>query len=106
MVLGDTVTRDFTTHDPLTGAVSDTDILPTCEVYEDNTDVPILTPLAVKRVGKIGNYRVTFDATTANGFEVGKSYNVIAIATVNAITAKARIAAFRLESAIAAHFQV
>jgi len=109
VILGRIVTLDFTTHDPLSGQVSDADVLPTCEVFEDNTDIPILTPLVTKRTAKTGNYRVTFTASTANGFEIGKSYNVISEATVNSITAKARIAAFIITSGVAvstAHFNV
>lgn len=96
-VLGNTLTRDFTTENSMTGQVSDADVLPTCEVFEDTTDVPMLTPVVVKRAGLTGNYRVTIAVTTANGFEVGKSYNVIVIATVNGVTAKARILAFNIE---------
>lgn len=111
VLLGQPVSLDFTTHDPLTGQVTDADVLPTCEVFENQTDAPILTPVVTKRTGKTGNYRVTFDATIANGFEVGKSYNVIAEATVNGITAKGRIASFILMSPplpirAPAHFQI
>jgi hypothetical protein len=105
-VIGDRITFDFTTHDPLSGQVSDADVLPTCAVFEDDTDVPILTPVVTKRAGLTGDYRVSFDATAANGFEVGKSYNVVATAIVSAIEAKARIGAFRLGTTVVpqAHF--
>lgn len=107
VILGRIVTLDFTTHDPLSGQVSDADVLPTCEVFEDNTDIPILTPTVTKRTAKTGNYRVTFTASSTNGFEVGKSYNVIVETTVNSITAKARIAAFTITSGITgAQFEV
>lgn len=96
--LGDTIILDFTTHNPSTGAVSDTDEVPTCEVFEGEIDLAILSPAVAKRVGKTGNYRVSIEATTDNGFEVGKSYNVIVSATVNGIPAKARIATFTLDS--------
>lgn len=96
--LGDTITYDFTTGNPLTGQVQDADALPTAQVFEDDNDVPVLAPVVVSRVGLVGNYRLTFDATAANGFEVGGSYNVIAQAVVAGITAKARIASFRIES--------
>lgn len=92
--LGQTITLDLTTHNPLTGQVSDADALPTCEVFEDATDVAIISPAVTKRVGKTGNYRVSFAITTANGFEEEKSYNVIAQAVVVGITAKSRIASF------------
>jgi len=96
--LGDTITLDFTTHNPFTGAVQNTDSLPTCEVFEDDNDSAILTPSVTKRVGKIGNYRVSIEATALNGFEIGKSYNVIVSATVNSISAKSRISSFTLDS--------
>jgi len=96
--LGDTITLDFTTHNPSTGAVSDADGLPTAEVFEDTTDTTVISLTVVKRTAKTGNYRVSIVATGANGFEVGKSYNVIASATVNAISAKSRIGSFTLDS--------
>lgn len=96
--IGATITLDFTTHNPLTGQVQNADALPTSQVFEDDTDIPIMTPVVIQRVGEIGDYRVTFDASPGNGFEVDKSYNVIVEAVVAAITAKARIAAFNLES--------
>lgn len=98
VILEQIVTLDFTTHDPLSGQVSDADVLPNCEVFENTTDTPILTPTVTKRTAKTGDYRVTFTASTTNGFEIGKSYNVISEATVNSITAKARIAAFIVTS--------
>lgn len=99
ITLGQAITRDFTCHNPLTGQVSDTDVLPTSQVFEDATDIAILTPAVTKRVGLTGNYRLTFVASAANGFEVDKSYNVIVTATVAGITAKSRIASFNLEAA-------
>ncbi len=94
VTLGKTITLDFTTHDPLSGQVSDADILPTCEVFEEDTDTAILTPTVTKRTALTGDYRVTFIASTANGFEVDKFYNVIATVIVAGITAKARVGAF------------
>lgn len=90
-----TIVRDFCTH-TTAGAVSDADSTPTIEVFEDDTDVAILTPTATKRTSKTGNYRVSLVCTTANGFEVGKSYNVIASATVGGTTAKAVLASFEV----------
>jgi len=96
--LGDIITFDFTTHNPSTGMVSDADALPTCEVFEDDNDTEILSPVVSKRTGKTGNYRVSIETSTANGFEVGKSYNVIVATTVNLVSAKARVAVFVLDS--------
>jgi hypothetical protein len=95
--IGDLITLDFTTHNPNTAQVQDADFIPTCQVFEDAADIPILTPLVVKRSGLTGDYRTTFTASAANGFEVDKSYNVIVEVTVIGITAKARIASFALE---------
>jgi hypothetical protein len=96
--LGDTITFDFTTHNPSTGMVQDADLLPTCEVFGDENDVAILTPVVVKRSGKTGDYRVSIEATVGNGFEVGPTYNVICSVTVNLVSAKARVGVFVLDS--------
>jgi hypothetical protein len=96
--LGDTITFDFTTHNPSTGMVQNADVLPTCEVFEDAVDDAILTPVVTNRVGKTGDYRVSIEATVGNGFEVGKTYNVVVLATVNSISAKSRIGVFVLDS--------
>jgi hypothetical protein len=96
--LGDIIVLDFTTHNSSTGAVQDTDLLPTCEIFEDDNDTAILTPAVTKRVDKTGNYRISIEATIGNGFEIGKSYNVIISATVNDISAKSRIDSFVLDS--------
>ena len=95
--LGDTIVIDFTTHNPATGAVSDADSTPTCQVFKDATDTPILTPTVVKRTGQTGNYRVSIAVTAGNNFAVGSSFNVIVAATVNTFQAKARIAMFVLD---------
>ena len=96
--LGDTITLDFTTHNPSTGMVQDGDALPTCEVFEDDNNDTALEPVVSKRTGKTGNYRVSIEASAINGFDVGKTYNVIASATVNSISAKSRIGIFVLDS--------
>jgi len=98
--IDEAVTLDFTSHNPLTGQVSDADFLPTCEIFEDATDVPILTPVSTKRVGATGDYRVSFVTSPANGFEIGKSYNVIVTVTVVGVTAKARIDSFQVGAAV------
>ena len=95
--LGESITLDFTTHNPNTGQVQNADFLPTSGVFENATDIPILTPIVTQRVGLVGDYRLTFVASAANGFEVDKSYNVVVTATVNGIMAKSRIASFNLE---------
>src|SRR6267142_4543089 len=96
--LEETIYADFVTSSPTTGAATDADSLPTCEVFEDATDTAVLTPTVVKRTGKTGNYRVPIACTAANGFEAGKSYNVIVSATVGGVAAKAVIQTFQMRT--------
>jgi hypothetical protein len=103
--LNESITLDFTCHNAGTGQVSDADFLPTCQVFEDTTDIPIITPVVTRRVGQTGDYRLTFITSPANGFEIGKSYNVIVEATVGGVTAKAELESFNLE-AVPVTFQV
>jgi hypothetical protein len=98
VAIGQTVTMDFTVHNPQSGQVSAADVLPTCQIFEDITDTPILTPTVTKRTGQVGDYRLTFIASKTNGFTAGKSYNVIVEATCGGITAKATIDSFILQS--------
>lgn len=95
--LGDVATVDFTTHNPFTGNISDTDVPPTCDVFENANDLPILTPPVVRRFGFVGVYRVSFVIAASTGFEVGKSYNVVVTAQVAGVTARAVILAFNIE---------
>lgn len=96
--LEETVYIDFITSSPTTGAATDADSTPTCEVFEDATDTAILSPTVVKRSGKTGDYRVPVACTAANGFEAAKSYNVIVSATVGAVAAKAVIRTFQMRT--------
>ena len=87
---------DFFTHHPTTAAVTDADSTPTFDVYEEATDTGLLGATnATKRTSLTGNYRGSFTASAANGFEAGKWYNVNASATVNAIAGKGRVMHFR-----------
>lgn len=80
---------DVTTHDPATGAAIDADSAPTFDVFEEATDTPILDDQTMtKRTSLTGNYRGTFTASAANGFEAGKWYSVVVSATVDSIAAK------------------
>lgn len=74
--LGDTFYLDFATHDPATGSLGTPSTGPAVSVYEDGTDTPILTPSPAVRNSKTGLYKVAIAATSGNGFEFGKSYNV------------------------------
>ncbi len=102
--LADVITLDFTVHLPTTGAVSNADALPTVQVWEDASDTALPdvggVPVAIVtlRVGTTGNYRVVVTATTANGFEVGKSYNVVVTAIAGGVTAKAVVGSFFIDS--------
>jgi len=93
--LGTTIYLDFITSD-VTGAAADADSTPTFEVFENDTDTALtLSGSAIaKRTGKTGDYRITLPATEANGFEEGKSYNVVASATIGGIAAKGAVARF------------
>ncbi len=96
--LEETIYLDFITSSPTTGAAADADTTPTCEVFEDATDTAILTPTVTKRTSKTGDYRVAVVCTAANGFEAGKSYNVIGSATVGGVTGKAPIGWFQMRA--------
>lgn len=91
---------DIATHHPSTGAVTDADSTPTFDVYEEATDTGLLGATNfTKRTSLTGNYRGTFTASAANGFEAGKWYNVIASATVNSIAGKGVAMRFRIAPA-------
>jgi hypothetical protein len=98
--LEETITLDFVTSNPATGAAADADSTPTAEVFEDATDTAILTPTVVKRTGKTGNYRLPVACTAANGFEVGKSYNIVASCVFSSVTYKARVGSFQVRPAV------
>jgi hypothetical protein len=83
-VLEETIYLDFIVSSG-TGPATDADALPTSEVCENGTDTAIVTPTVVKRSGKTGNYYVPVACTAANGFEAGKSYNVVVTATVGGV---------------------
>ena len=95
--LDEVVHFDVVTHNVSTGAVSDADSTPTFDVFEEATDTPIVSATNfTKRTSLTGNYRGTFTASAANGFEVGKWYNIVASATVNSVAAKTIAHSFRI----------
>lgn len=101
--LNDTPYFDFITSRFDTGAVADADSAPTFEVFEDGTDTDIgVGGTATKRASKTGDYRASFAASAANGFEAGKYYNVVASATVNSVAGKGIIGRFRCMAAVPA----
>jgi hypothetical protein len=95
--LEETIHLDFITSSS-TGAAADADSTPTCEVFEDATDTAILSPAVTKRASKTGNYRVPVACTAGNGFEAGKTYNVIASATIGGVAAKCKIGTFQVRA--------
>lgn len=95
--LEETIYLDFITSSG-TGAAADADSLPTAEVFEDATDTTVYALTVVKRTSKTGDYRVAIACTAANGFEAGKSYNVIASATVGGVAAKAVVGRFQVRA--------
>ena len=98
--LNEVVYFDAITHSPITGAVADADSAPTFEVFEEATDTDIgVGGSMTKRTDKIGNYRGTFTASAANGFEVGKYYSIVVSATVGEVAGKCVASSFRLTAA-------
>lgn len=82
------------------GAAIDADSTPTFAVYEEATDTDIgVGGNLTKRTSLTGNYRGTFTVSAANGFELGKFYNVIASATVGGVAAKCVAGNFRIIAA-------
>jgi hypothetical protein len=79
------LTFSVTTHDPDTGILTDADAVPAYRIYEDETAVPILTgDMAIlDGVNTTGFYTELIACTTANGFEVNKSYTIYIEATVD-----------------------
>ena len=87
-----------------TGEAYDAAAAPTIKVYEETTDTPILTPVAAKQddANTTGFYRAQFTASTANGFEVGKTYVVRAEGTVDSVAGAAIIDRFVVRAALPA----
>jgi len=86
--LGNNLTFSVCTHDPDTGVLTDADAVPAYRVYEDETAVAILTGDMAKLddANTTGFYTELLACTTANGFEVGKSYTIYIAATVDSDT--------------------
>lgn len=82
--LGSLVSFDVCTHGT-NRALATADSAPAYAVYEESTDVAILSGTLTQRTGLTGRYRGGFTASTANGFEVGKCYSTIVTATVGGV---------------------
>ena len=88
VVLGDNLVFSICTHDPDTGALTDSDAAPAYRIYEDETATPILTGSMAKLddANTTGFYTELIACTTANGLEVGKTYTIYITATVDSDT--------------------
>ena len=76
------------THDPATQESADADSAPTYRVYEAETSTPILTGTMalLDDANTVGQYSEEITLSAANGFELGKSYNIRISATVDGVT--------------------
>ena len=103
VVLANNLTFSICTHDADTGALTDTSAAPAYRVYEDETAGAILTGTMTKLddANTLGFYTELIACTTANGFEVGKSYTVYIEAIVDGITGGIAYG-FTVESDVAA----
>lgn len=71
------------------GAATDADSVPTYRVYEDETGTAILTGSMAKLddANTTGFYSEQITLSAANGFEVGKCYNIYISVVVGGVTA-------------------
>lgn len=90
VLLGDNIVFSICTHDADTGESSDADSVPTYRIYEDEASTPIATGSMSKLddANTTGYYTELLACTTGNGYERGKTYTVLVIATVDGITAR------------------
>lgn len=91
--LSDSCYAYFGTASATTGAATNADSTPTVVVAEDGTDMgyaPTVTNVAT------GLYKVEIAATSGNGFEAGRRYNLYAVATVGGITGRDGIGEFEV----------
>lgn len=95
--LDETIYFAFNTNNA-SGAATPADSTPTVEVLENTTSTPIITPTPSLISGFTATYIVTVACTTANGFEVGKTYNAVVTATVSGTTAEKTISTFQVRS--------
>jgi len=88
VILGDNLTFTATTHTPATGALVDADAVPAYRVYEDETGTAISNDDMAKLddANTLGFYSELLACTTANGYEVGKSYSIYITAVVGGVT--------------------
>jgi len=87
------------THDPDDGTLIDADAVPSYLVYEDDSDVELaISGNMAKHDTKTGFYLKKIACTTANGFEINKTYTIHITADVAGDTGGITFA-FRVASA-------
>lgn len=96
--LGEVVYWDCPTF-AASGALVNADATPTFKIYEEATDTAIVTGNLTLRTSTTGEYRGTATASSGNGFEVGKWYNVYCYATVATIPGAKVALTFRVVAA-------
>lgn len=98
--IGDSISMGFTTRIIATGMQSAADSAPTVEVFENDGDADIGGVTVTDHEN--GSYSAKTEATTGNTFEAGKSYNVVATATISGVTSRCVIGIFKLRPIVAA----
>lgn len=85
-----------------TGAATDADATPTWRSYEENNDTVIANSDCAKRddANTTGYYYARGQITAAAGYEVGKTYEVRAAATVNSVAGAGVIGTFAVIPAL------
>lgn len=79
-----------------TSGIKNADEVPQYWVYEEATDTAIVTGAFTLRTAKVGQYRASVAATTANGFEANKFYNVEASGKVDGETGHSTVGRFQI----------
>lgn len=97
MVLETIYYVDIITNNPTTGNVEDADAPPSIAVYEDDNDTAMYTTNSVKRSALTGNYRAKIEITAVNGFEIFKSYALIASASLGGVNGKIIVGNFIIQ---------
>lgn len=94
--IDDVATVYITASQFSTGASFDATGSPAYRIYEGTTDTPIQTGsfAALDDANTTGLYAFSTTLSTANGYEVGKTYLVYATATVDGVTAHTKAAEF------------
>jgi len=83
--LGDHVYFDVLTRDAA-GQLTDADAAPTWDIFETNTDVPVVSGVMAKRGAALdGNYVGDFEADPLAGFAAGAWYVLRVLATVGGV---------------------